>query len=97
MWIVIAAPPRVPVCLWLFASFWGGFFHPPFFEKAHGDVRLGMPLDFTIAIRALEPPLTWMRQHKEDMNDKYDSGLQTSASITALELIGMCVLTAAGG
>lgn len=61
----------------------------PLHPKSCGDVRLEKPLGLLMAIRALEPPLTLIRQHKEDMNKKYDWGLQTSASIAALEHIGV--------
>lgn len=46
---------------------------PSFSSKSCGDVRLEKPLGLLRAIRA--PPLTLIRQHKEDMNDKYDWGL----------------------
>lgn len=41
------------------------FSFPLFSLKTCRDVRLEKPLNSPRAIRAVEPPLTWIRQHKE--------------------------------
>lgn len=58
-------------------------------QQVSGYLPFFPPFSLPRAIRALEPPLSLIRQRREDMTDKYDWGHQISASITALEHIGV--------